>query len=110
MANHKVEGWDLDSALSLVREMRPKIMTAGWYLALAGGVLNNGQSTRDLDLVAVPMSHDSRVASFWLAYESFVTITQRAKMKPGGLHMKGLGPEGRKVEVLVVCSPEGGGE
>jgi len=34
-------------------------MAAGYYLALAGGVLNNGYSDNDLDLVAVPRTEDS---------------------------------------------------
>ena len=34
-------------------------MTAGYYLALAGGVLNRGSSSNDLDLVAVPRTESS---------------------------------------------------
>jgi hypothetical protein len=47
--------WLLDDALLLIRSIRTQCMDeTGYYLALAGGVLNTGQSVRDLDLVAVP--------------------------------------------------------
>jgi hypothetical protein len=47
--------WTLEEALHLIRLIQPKVMRdANYYLALAGGVLNNGSSENDLDLVAVP--------------------------------------------------------
>jgi len=49
-----INGWTLEGALVLIRELQPNAMKAGYYLALAGGVLNSGASTNDLDLVAVP--------------------------------------------------------
>jgi len=46
--------WALDNALTFIRSNQPAAMDAGYYLALAGGVLNKGFSTNDLDVVAVP--------------------------------------------------------
>lgn len=48
------KSWTLDEALELIRSIQPIVMDCGYYIALAGGVLNNGMSKNDLDLVAVP--------------------------------------------------------
>lgn len=45
--------WTLDEALALVRLWQPSAHVAGWHLALAGGVLNHGISTHDLDIVVM---------------------------------------------------------
>lgn len=47
--------WMRSDAFRLIEELQPKLMAAGWFIALAGGVLNKGYSEHDLDLVAVPM-------------------------------------------------------
>lgn len=46
--------WDLVSAISLIRELQPQAHKLGFNLALGGGVLNNGSSSNDLDLIAIP--------------------------------------------------------
>lgn len=48
--------WSLDDAITFARELQPNANAAGWFIALAGGVLNRGSSSHDLDIVAVPMS------------------------------------------------------
>lgn len=47
--------WTLDSALAFIRSIQGDMMARGWFVALAGGCLNKGNSNHDLDLVAVPM-------------------------------------------------------
>ena len=48
--------WTLDEALTLIREHQAFARECDYNLALAGGVLNTGQSTNDLDILAVPRS------------------------------------------------------
>ncbi len=50
----------LSQAVSLVRQLQPLSMHNGYYLALAGGVLNKGVSANDIDLVAVPRDRASK--------------------------------------------------
>lgn len=52
---HAVENrWVLSRALEFVRMLQSSSMENGWCLMLAGGVLNNGHSANDLDLLAYP--------------------------------------------------------
>ncbi len=46
--------WTLDSALKLVRQIQPTLHLVGWHVALGGGVLNNNESRKDLDLYFFP--------------------------------------------------------
>ena len=57
--------WTLDSALQLIRNLQPGCEERGWYLALAGGVLNKGHSTGDLDLVAMPKYYRSNMEDLY---------------------------------------------
>ncbi len=54
--------WTLDAALEAVRRVQPGAMAAGFYIAVAGGVVNCGYSHKDLDLVAVNRDATSRAA------------------------------------------------
>lgn len=54
--------WQLEEALSFIREYQPTVMDAGWCLFLGGGVLNRGYGP-DLDILAYPRTTDSRVSS-----------------------------------------------
>lgn len=46
--------WTLATARTFIRKLQKPCMESGYYIALAGGVLNRGHSNQDLDLVAVP--------------------------------------------------------
>lgn len=48
--------WFLEDALVLVRELQPQTRKFDYHLALGGGVLNKGQSDKDLDLYFLPLS------------------------------------------------------
>lgn len=60
--------WTLDSALSLIgRLQRPSQEQAGFHISLSGGVLNQGYSTKDLDLEVISMqSKTGARISVWL--------------------------------------------
>ena len=47
--------WTLESALPLVRCLQPDTRQFGYHLALGGGVLNTGESYKDLDLYFLPL-------------------------------------------------------
>ena len=96
------QNWDIVEALMLIRHLQSPCMSAGYYLALGGGVLNKGWSSNDLDLVAVPrtLQSDRRTLLGVFPYGglSFVSQTQVA----GFLHWEFVHAEtGRKVEVTV---------
>jgi hypothetical protein len=54
--NIRRDNWELVSACQLIRELQPEAHRLGWNLMLGGGVLNNGYSFNDLDVVAIPRS------------------------------------------------------
>ena len=48
--------WTLESAAKVIQALHPIAYAAGWNLHLGGGVLMNGSSNNDLDILAVPRS------------------------------------------------------
>ena len=48
--------WTLELALDFIRRLSPSVQLAGFDLALAGSVLKNGSSTKDLDLICFPLN------------------------------------------------------
>lgn len=54
------EQWTLEEGLSVVRSIQWSIKRLGFHVALAGGVLNNGVSNKDLDLVFLPLTNAER--------------------------------------------------
>lgn len=47
--------WELDGALRVIRALQPATRQFGYHLALGGGVMNKGESRKDLDLYFLPM-------------------------------------------------------
>jgi hypothetical protein len=47
--------WDLEQALRVVRALQPVTREYNYHLAIGGGVVNNGESKKDLDLYFLPM-------------------------------------------------------
>jgi hypothetical protein len=47
--------WTLDEGLDLSRALQPVTRKYGYHLTLGGGVLNKGESNKDLDLFFLPM-------------------------------------------------------
>lgn len=61
----KIESdWDLAKALLIIKQLQPLARNVNFHLALAGGVLNNGKSKKDLDIIALAM-HNDRPASMY---------------------------------------------
>jgi hypothetical protein len=50
--------WDLHEAIGFIRTIQPACKRLGYHVALAGGVLNKSYSTKDLDLVFLPLTND----------------------------------------------------
>lgn len=48
--------WLLDDALGVIRALQPQTRQFGYHLCLGGGVLNKGESEKDLDLYFLPMN------------------------------------------------------
>lgn len=57
--------WTLDDAIKLIREHQSEVNSVNYYLALAGGVLNNGHSDKDLDILVVPMIVSARPVNIY---------------------------------------------
>jgi len=51
--------WDLAQAVVYVRGLQEAAHAAGYNLLIGGGVLNNGYSFNDLDIVAMPRGGDT---------------------------------------------------
>lgn len=47
--------WNLEDGLKLVRSLQPETRKYGYHLTLGGGVLNKGESTKDVDLFFLPL-------------------------------------------------------
>lgn len=47
--------WKLEAGLRIVRALQQPIRAYGYHLAIGGGVVNKGESEKDLDLYFLPM-------------------------------------------------------
>lgn len=54
------KSWELKEALELIRNLQPQTRQFNYHLCLGGGVLNKGQSEKDLDLFFLPMGKDQK--------------------------------------------------
>ncbi len=64
--------WGFKDAIGLIRAVQPLAHLAGYHLALAGGVLNKGESNHDLDIIVMPMNRaeDGRsLDRVWRAFD-----------------------------------------
>lgn len=51
--------WTLEEALTEIRKVEPHLkQTYGCFLGLCGGVLRNGSSNKDLDIILIPLNGD----------------------------------------------------
>jgi hypothetical protein len=51
------DGWTLEQALALVRSIQPACHSFNYHVTLGGGVLNQGFSSKDLDLFFLPFGN-----------------------------------------------------
>jgi len=94
----------LDAAVDIVRELQPGVMDIGYYLALAGGTLNKGLSTNDIDLVAVPRGYAGNESTL-IAYlesvaDSFASPNLQSRGRPINVHHYMY--NGVKLDIAVV--------
>lgn len=100
--------WTLDLALSFIRERQPNTMAAGYYLALAGGVLNTGSSKADLDLVVVPMGVKSDPSTLFsvliepLACDVLGAYHEPPSVIHNGVVFVGHDQAGRLIDIIVL--------
>lgn len=93
--------WSLDRALSFIRGIQPQCEENGYYIALAGGVLNNGESYNDLDLVLMPKTDESSIDRIiqWLESQYGAPVVGNV---PNG---RWLGFAHHCLEVVIVGPP-----
>jgi hypothetical protein len=51
--------WTLEQGLKLLRFLQPKVRQFNYHVAIGGGVVNRGFSTKDLDLYFLPLLNSS---------------------------------------------------
>ncbi len=93
--------WTLDLALELIRNLQPAAMQKGYYLALAGGVLNNGYSVNDLDLVAVPRTKTSVEVEFVECLNTFLVPTREPGYRQSTMILH-YSYNGKPIDIAVV--------
>ena len=110
--------WDLDESIALQRKIEQELAPAGWHAALTGGVLRNGSSMHDLDIVVFPHCRKSsqrpRMASLRAALERAglkLRMSRRELQahwrKNGSLDTKWVeiwktAADGRRVDIMVL--------
>jgi len=110
--------WSLYEALKLIQSIQPQLMVNGWFVALAGGVLNKGRSEHDLDLVLVPMKTGAASIAQLHMVLDFAGWKRTHEAEQMREHWKSKGsPDGKHVEVyrtydgkridVIVAYPEG---
>lgn len=107
--------WTLDKAIKLVRDTQSTAFSFGYHICLGGGVLNKGNSEKDLDLYFIPLvgvheSFDRLVQSLdigWGIGEEFGYDNSYDKVSPYriSLRFRGSKPSDAfigTVEVFIV--------
>lgn len=90
MAPAVINYWTLDEALQLIRALQPLTRKYGYHLCLGGGVLNKGESKKDLDL-------------YFLTLDS--SKSEPAKLVPFLTSMWGIGTDLRNGYPIEEGSP-----
>ena len=102
--------WTLDAGLTMAAQVQAGSRKFGYHVALGGGVLNRGESFKDLDVYFLPldsdtMSPDSAGVLTWL--ESLWGVSESINDPNYGpspyykLKLK-FYPENRRIDVFVV--------
>lgn len=73
--------WTDTDALSFIRHITRNAFNVGWNLHLGGGVLDNGESTSDLDILAMPRyqveKHEMDAFIDWLVDVQSMEVLER---------------------------------
>lgn len=102
--------WTLDDALPLIREIQAEIRPFNYHLLLGGGVLNEGHSTKDLDLFFVPLNNAEPNDQALLRY-LFVRLTYLGAIRDAPDYgagntwrwatMEKFSLEGKRIDVFI---------
>lgn len=104
--------WKLDAALDFLRIVEPLVkLEAACCLGLAGGVLRNGYSVKDLDIIVIPMN-GNKIPDTKLAVQLINTafdgelyelnISKYKKQTYGPLNFTMLkNKSGKRIDVIV---------
>lgn len=106
--------WTLDEALEFMRPLWNELAPKGWHLGITGGVLVNGSSTKDLDLIAYPRSSrrgDRRALRAHLRSQGW-SLHRRAQRMRAGWRKSGSDDrkhvemwrdaEGRRIDLFIM--------
>lgn len=75
--------WTLDQALDLIRDLQPDVRALSYHVTLGGGVLNTGQSEKDLDLWFIPLNdHESNPRSIMELLMTCMTLKRALRDGP----------------------------
>lgn len=87
--------WTLKQALALIRKWQPLAWGCGLHLALAGSVLNRGDSVKDLDIIVMGMNNGD--APNWHKFKRLTGIDTAIMSVEDYLEMENALNDGRKL-------------
>lgn len=104
--------WTMADALALIRDLQPLVWELDYHVMLGGGVLNKGESEKDLDLFFSPLTgYEPRFDKLFILLESVFGRLRAMRDSPDyGL---GAGPqywsgmliasyEGKRVDIFIL--------
>lgn len=68
--------WTIEEAVDFVRLHKGKALDHGFVLFIGGGVIQNGSSERNLDLVALSRDRDSQVGAIDFIFNGMTRIKE----------------------------------
>lgn len=93
--------WTLEIARVVVKELQPQAWALHWNLCMGGGVVNNGSSDNDFDVVAIPMNLQAENAHVLALFtNSGWKLVRTSNLSCATWHQ--LEMDGRIIELLVM--------
>lgn len=97
--------WTLDEALTLIRQIQPNLHVSRWHVALGGGVLNKGQSQKDLDLYFLPFDANVTMITPYLVamWGTAYPLSKQEDEYPENLHFYSMKffHGGKRIDVFI---------
>ncbi len=97
--------WNMEEALLFIRNLQPVVKKYNFHLALAGGVLNNGYSVKDLDIICMGMHNDlpnrtkDMISKFEVDYNAVLNTTEEYVMQGRLLYKMNL--NGKVIDLFL---------
>lgn len=107
--------WTLEGALDMIRALQPQTRQFHYHLCLGGGVLNNGQSEKDLDLYFLPLNYNSGKPDIPGLMKWLETVWGSSEVIGGGEYPESEAPYIRRqkfrygqqrIDVFILGSPK----